>query len=164
LTVPVTLASAVDVSTEGVPPPLQPHAATERAVAAADVNHLRETRMVTSNDPERARDGTPTACSSPPPGGPRSPPKRGHGEGAGRGGGRGGGARAGGGGPAGSRVSEGRSATGEGRLGAAEVNAPAGAVQHQWARRRTRRRRRSPGVPAASRPRSCGSTGPGRAA
>jgi hypothetical protein len=50
VTVPVTLASAVDDSTEGVPS-LQPHAANERAVAAAVVNRHRETRMVTSNDP-----------------------------------------------------------------------------------------------------------------
>ena len=44
LTVPVTLASAVDETTEGLP--LQPHAATERAVAAAGANHHRETRMI----------------------------------------------------------------------------------------------------------------------
>jgi hypothetical protein len=51
LTVPVTFASVVDETTEGLS--LQPHAATARAVAAG-ANHDRETRMITSNDSERA--------------------------------------------------------------------------------------------------------------
>src|SRR5262249_24218796 len=84
VTVPVTLASAVDDSTGGAPS-LQPHAATERAVAATRGTHHPKTRMVTSIGSGRARDGIPGAGSSRTPSGPRSPPNRRHGGGAGRG-------------------------------------------------------------------------------
>src|SRR4051812_34041997 len=84
LTVPVTLASAVDDSTEGFSP--QPHAATERAVAATGADHHRETRMVTYLELIGKGRGT---CEPPrgptrTPSGVPPPPVRWQGQGAGR--------------------------------------------------------------------------------